>query len=355
MKDIYELLNDIDMDDFEEASSSKFEKDKIKHSLKNELFSKKHKLNRKTKFLAAASILFFIASSTFLLSNPTYASDIPLINKLLQKLYENKNIDFIPYSDFIGQTVQKDNIELTFNNVVISNDSMFLDFTIKNNENNITKGEFNDAIMMPQKITINDIDLPTSGRTSSEMLDEHTIRILETIDINSIEYIPEGNLNVEINIYEVFNLKDTFDFKFKYDKTAQDKKSISKTYDTEINLADKKIILNKAYASPLSCSISFASDCPNNANLGFIAIDNNGELLNFNKSSGTLDSQYTNSIFYISNKDMKQVTFIPYIKINGNFDTDIKSTNKKDLLIELESNKSIKLFKDKSITLDLPE
>lgn len=147
MKDIYELLNDIDIDDFEEANSSEFEKEKIKHSLNKKLFLKNHKHTRKIKLLtiAVASIIIFITSSIVVFSNPTFASDIPIINKSLQNFYGNKNIDFIPYSAFIGQSVKKDDVELTFNNVVISNDSMFLDFTIKNNKDNITKGTFNDA------------------------------------------------------------------------------------------------------------------------------------------------------------------------------------------------------------------
>lgn len=192
--------------------------------------------------------------------------------------------------------------------------------------------------MMPQKITINDINIPTSGRTSSDIIDEHTIRIVETIDIDSKDYIPEGDLNVEINIYEVFNLKDTFDFKFKYDKTAQDKKSISKTYDTKISLDDKTIIINKAYASPLSCSISFTSDYSNHTDINFIAVDNNGELLNFNKASDTLDKNYTNFIFYIVNKDMKQVSFIPYTGNNNNSNTGMN--DKKIQPIDLNNNDS---------------
>ena len=73
MKDIYELLNDIDIDEneFEEMEVSEFEKAKVKKALKKSLNEKKKRKSWKINIVASA-IIIGLSASTFGLSFPAY-------------------------------------------------------------------------------------------------------------------------------------------------------------------------------------------------------------------------------------------------------------------------------------------
>ena len=61
MKDIYELLNDVDIDDneFEEMEVTEFEKAKVKKALKKSLHEKKKGKSWKRNVAAAAVIMVY--------------------------------------------------------------------------------------------------------------------------------------------------------------------------------------------------------------------------------------------------------------------------------------------------------
>ena len=73
MKDIYELLNDIDIDEneFQEMEVSEFEKAKIKKALKQSLNQKKKGKSWKRN-VAASAIIIGLSASTFGLTFPAY-------------------------------------------------------------------------------------------------------------------------------------------------------------------------------------------------------------------------------------------------------------------------------------------
>ena len=78
MKDIYELLNDIDIDEkeLEEIEASEIEKEKVKRNVKQSIRTKKKM--KSWKKCAAASILVGLSVATLGIGFPTYAGDCQL-------------------------------------------------------------------------------------------------------------------------------------------------------------------------------------------------------------------------------------------------------------------------------------
>jgi hypothetical protein len=85
MKDIYELLNDIsiDADEFEKMEVSEFEKAKLKKHLKKSI-NRKNKTNSLIKSVAAAAIVVGLSVTTFGVTFPAYAKNIPVINDIFR-------------------------------------------------------------------------------------------------------------------------------------------------------------------------------------------------------------------------------------------------------------------------------
>ena len=80
MKDIYELLNDVNVDDdgFEEMEITELEKTKVKSMLKQSISKKKKRMSWKMN-VAAAAVLIGLSTTTAGLAFPAYAGNIPVI------------------------------------------------------------------------------------------------------------------------------------------------------------------------------------------------------------------------------------------------------------------------------------
>lgn len=85
MKDIYELFNDIsiDADEFEEMEVSEFEKAKLKKVLKKSI-NKKNKTNSLLKTVTATTIVVGLSVTTFGITFPAYAKNIPVIDDIFR-------------------------------------------------------------------------------------------------------------------------------------------------------------------------------------------------------------------------------------------------------------------------------
>lgn len=330
MKDIYELLNDIDIDDFDEVEVDDLEKERVKKNLKKtfalEGLKRSERKNNKLKKGALIAGLAFFITIGVTSANPTFASKIPIIGEFFQKVYGNRNDDFLKYSDCIDKTKASGGIEVTFHSAAISNDTMFLDFTVKNNNENITDENMHNALLIPKDMKFNGKDVTTGAGADWNIIDDNTIRIIKNVKIASDGDFAKGIIDVEIVIDELFGVKGDFGIKFKYDKTIQDKLSVNKDFKKDMNINGIDIEIREVSASPLTSSISFEGVNDDFWDeIGFLAFDNNGNLLQAEGMTGSGDgflNKYRAENSYISSNGMESVTFIPYYR-NGdrnNFD-----------------------------------
>ncbi|MBD8034899.1 DUF4179 domain-containing protein [Solibacillus merdavium] len=173
MKDIYELLNDINVDlsDDDFAPVSEFEKKKVTKALKSKIIKKKRKRN----LVASIIALVILTGSIAGLSTTTYAKDIPLLGSIF-KLFTS-NSSYVAYEQNAKKLhlVEESNgIKLSIIDGVFDGKTLFLTYTI---ETDIDLGE---------KPAINSLPIyGDTGLVSSEQLvktDEGKYISLMTID-----------------------------------------------------------------------------------------------------------------------------------------------------------------------------
>jgi len=138
MKDIYELLNDIDFDDkeYEEMEVSAFEKTRVKKSLKESINQEK-KIRSWKKNAASAVIIAGLTATTFGLTFPAYASDIPVIQNIFRLLdvgrigfYDN----YKKYSSEINITEESKGIKVTIKDAIFDGKSVTLTYALASNQ-----------------------------------------------------------------------------------------------------------------------------------------------------------------------------------------------------------------------------
>ena len=142
MVDIYEMFNDIEIDEneLEEVFVSQLEKERIKKNVKEELYkrnsaSNKKSTNKKKMFVAAAGVLMIISS--VIAVNPALANSVPVIGDLFKRDFVSVNQQYINYIDAIGKTKSCEGIDVTFDAAASDDNKLFLSFIIKNNNREI--------------------------------------------------------------------------------------------------------------------------------------------------------------------------------------------------------------------------
>lgn len=325
MKDIYEMVNDIEVDEseFEEFEVSEIEKERTKKnlrkSLKNEELKGKKRLNKK-KIAVVAAITIFCATTAIAIK-PAIAANIPIIGELFKKNLVSVNKQYADYIDMIGKTKSCEGIDVTFESAAADDNMLMLNFVVKNNNNSI-KENYTDALLIPTDMKVNGMDVSTGAGASWEFIDNNTIRVLKKIDWAN-DKLP-NKMNIDIIISDLFGKSGDWGVKFNLDKSKQSEKTVEKKVGTEFELNGEKGEITSVKVSPLTVRINGEGefyDHDSGNGLDFIVLDQNGKGLLWNGSCGRKNgafSTYKWDQTFISNSDMKEVTIIPVKKTGIN-------------------------------------
>ncbi|MFE9079301.1 MULTISPECIES: DUF4179 domain-containing protein [Bacillus cereus group] len=135
MKDIYELLNDIDIDEkeLEEIEASEIEKEKVKRSVKQSLRTKK-KMKSWKKGVAAASILVGLSVATLGIGFPTYAGGLPIVGDIFRFLDNGRTGLYENYKEFsteLNMTRESNGVKVTINDAVFDGRTITITYSIE--------------------------------------------------------------------------------------------------------------------------------------------------------------------------------------------------------------------------------
>lgn len=196
MKNIYELLNDIniDEDEFEEMEVSELEKAKVKNTLKKSI-NKKRKMKSWKKNVAIASIFVGLSATTLGLTFPAYAKNIPVIEDIF-RFFDNGRVE-----DSIKDNVSKDEEKgLYYNYKQFSNE---INLTKESNGIKIT---LNDAVFDGKTVTL------TYSIESEQDLGEHAGTSLPKIEgmnaLGGTDRTTRIDTNKYVGILTVSSLED---------------------------------------------------------------------------------------------------------------------------------------------------
>lgn len=138
MKDIYELLNDvdIDIDEMENMGVSEFEKEKVKRDLRKSI----KKNNRwKKKGLAAAALFCAIIGSVGAvgITNPAYAAEIPVVGDIFRLLDNGRTGVYDKYkenSNEINVTKESNGVSITIKDAIFDGKTITYTYEIKSDK-----------------------------------------------------------------------------------------------------------------------------------------------------------------------------------------------------------------------------
>ncbi|NUC18870.1 DUF4179 domain-containing protein [Bacillus mycoides] len=138
MKDIYELLNDIDIDEkeLEEIEASEIEKEKVKRNVKQSIRTKK-KMKGWKKGVAAASILVGLSVATLGIGFPTYAGGLPIVGDIFRFLDNGRTGLYENYKEFsteLNMTRESNGVKVTINDAVFDGRTITITYSIESDK-----------------------------------------------------------------------------------------------------------------------------------------------------------------------------------------------------------------------------
>ncbi|SMQ81034.1 protein of unknown function [Bacillus sp. OV166] len=270
MKDIYQLLNDINLDDneFVEMEVNEIETARVKKALKKAINEKKKlKSNIWKRNALVASILVCISATTFGLTFPAYAKNIPIIDDIF-RFFDNKTVhydgskeyqslenenglytNYKKFSTAIGLTKESNGIKITINDAIFDGKTLTLTYSIE------SKQELgNVGISLPE---INGIGARSGTSGTSKIGTDKYVGIL------TVSNFDDTNLNgadIQWNIDSLRNPENHTEikgaWKFEFSLNAAN----SKIQLTEGSSAEKNgvtVNIEKITFNPMSFAVSY--------------------------------------------------------------------------------------------------
>lgn len=170
MKDIYELLNDVNVDDkeFEEMEVTEFEKAKVKRTLKKSMINKKKRMGWK-KNIAAAAMVVGLSTAALGLAFPAYAGNIPVIGDIFKFLDNDRTGMYDSYKEFsteLNLTQESNGIKMTINDAVYDGKTVAITYSIE------SERDLGELVKLNDMATIRKGNYGMGGRSQISKIDD---------------------------------------------------------------------------------------------------------------------------------------------------------------------------------------
>lgn len=266
MKDIYELLNDIDMDidedDFNEIEVNDIEKARVKNNLRRSIESK---YNWRRQGIAVA-VVAIISTMVLGLSFPAYAKNIPIVGNIFRLIDDSVSGVYYNYKENtseINVTKESKGVNITINDAVFDGTNISLTYTI---ESDIDL-ELGDEIYLNNEISINE-DLRTgmSGTSKFVKVDNKTYVGQENLTVNNFIDNPRDKINIELRVKKLVAIdgnsepiKGKWDFNIELNAVNGEIKTINKAIEKDGITAT----IGEVKINPMSTFISYSQKVSN--------------------------------------------------------------------------------------------
>ncbi|MFJ7637733.1 DUF4179 domain-containing protein [Peribacillus sp. NPDC097225] len=259
MKDFYELLNDIDLDEseFKEMEVTELDKTRVKKRLKKSILKKKKSKGWQRKVMTA-SILFALTSATIGISFTAYASNIPVIGDIFRFLedengkHNDKGVyhDFKDYSNNINLTEKSNGITFTINDAIYDGKTVTITYSIESEED-----LGNESLYIPDP-NIKEMKAQAGTDYTSKVSENKYVGLLTASNIDNakndtvhikwdIDHIASTSMDKEI--------KGKWNFAFSLQTTKSNEQVINKSVEQD----GVKVSIEKISISPMSFVIHY--------------------------------------------------------------------------------------------------
>lgn len=297
-KEIYKLLNNVDIDE-KEFENIDIEVDSIriknlKNNLKKEL---KFKMSKKAKYglsVACALAVSVVSVGAIGVKNPSFAKNIPVLNSIVKMLNGEYKGNYEKYAKNIGETQYDKGISITLNEAVYDETGVMITYTIESDKKlKELRGDF----ISDETIKINGKYGGFNGSTASKKeINEHTMTVLANYTLGMDDL--SDKLYIEYDINKIFNVDGKWNFTF--DLSKEELISETKKIKTDIvkNFEGTDINIDSVSFTPISTNIELSGKRNKNLNdlnshFGFfeydywLLFDDNGrEIVRRENSSG---------------------------------------------------------------------
>lgn len=282
MKDPYEMLNDIKMDEneYEEVNLTHIEKQKIKKRIRKKINKNQAHTKRNVAIVTSAAALFIMMMTVDM---RRMIADIPLIGSKMEDYVNSRGEPLKEYKTTIGQTVYDNGVEVRLDEVMIDEGQIIVNSTFKSSRINL-EGSYPSP-----DIYINGKQLNGSGSGGDKKINEYTYTFFSNIDLKDDEMNPleiRGECDVQV-VYRDISLKEGnstwkgewgFSFKASGDKLKAETKTIPihKHFKLENG---QKIEVEDLKVSPISAKLNYRMLNGTKLEVKFIARDQDGNEL----------------------------------------------------------------------------
>lgn len=209
MQDIYEMINDIEIDEseFVEIEVDEVEVKRVKNFLRKNI--KKSNKSR-GKWIAAASIASTIII-TLGISFPTYAKQIPIIGNIFEVLEDSIYKNYKENANEINVTKESNGVSITVNDAIFDGANITLTYTIESDK------DLGETIRLWDWVKIKGYE--HSGSTTSPnfiKVADNTYVGQENINIFDLVQNPRENIEFTLGINGIVNNDDMSEIKGKW-------------------------------------------------------------------------------------------------------------------------------------------
>ncbi|MES5928880.1 DUF4179 domain-containing protein [Bacillus cereus group sp. MG9] len=231
MKDPYEMLNDIKIDEneYKEVNLTHIEKKKIQKRISKKIRKNKGHTKRNIAIVTSAAALFIMMMTVDM---RRMIADIPLIGSKMEDYVNSRGEPLKEYKTTIGQTVYDNGVEVRLDEVMIDEGQIIVNSTFKSNSVNL-----GDIFLPYPDVYINGKELNGSGGGGKQRVNDYTYTFFTTTNLKDSQMKPmelDGELDIQIIYRRLMPLKDKtsikgewgFSFKASGDKLKAETKTI---------------------------------------------------------------------------------------------------------------------------------
>lgn len=253
MKDLYKLLNELDMDEtkFQEIEVSEAERTKVKQKLKQSIHRKKPKRHiQRAAIAAAAALTLATAGYAF----PSAASQIPVIGDIFSFLNKDQSglyEEYKQYSKQLNMTETSNGISITINDVVYDGETVTVTYSIESEK------DLGEHIHLWDSLSIKGSG-GGGGTLKIEQVDKQHYVGISTI--NSNEDIRDKSVSVDWEIERIVmeqsgkEIKGDWQFAFQVD--AQESEAIA--VNQRLHQQGIDVTIDNIKVTPLSFIVYFS-------------------------------------------------------------------------------------------------
>lgn len=316
----YKSFNDVefDIENYEEVSVNK---ELIKSKVKSKLNKRK---NKSKKILAASVSGLVLIGGLFVFREPVYANMYKVMYDIKNALGVESNLE--DYKTVVGQSITKNGLTITLNEVVLDKDVLIVSTTYK------FKDELeNGYIMSFEDIYINGKSMSSGGGGGGTVIDKNTVE--EVFRYTLDEDVKKDDLDIKIVYSDPIYLKNkkentingewAFEFKTNRKELELDTKSLKLNQSFELG-KDETIILKEYRTNALDPNIIYDRNIHNkdlvSYDIKLLGKDNLGNDVEFylisadeNKGKLTLSNLEGNL-----DKNVTELKLVPYAAKQSN-------------------------------------